>query len=211
MIVTLQSFWDDILSQCDQENFACVSQAQLTTWINCGIEALWAECVIANPNACMKFGGVAITSGNSISVIAAGLTDFAGPRGVDIDLGGGQFARMPTFNFQQRSNVCELSYQFFDDTLMVLPASRANVYPYRVWYIPRPAVLDASIPAGTVSLPPSGQDYVVQDVAAKVRVRLEEDPRPHYEGKKEALQIVQRYMRSLRGNQTIAEVDGVGF
>lgn len=192
---TLLQLRDDVKATSNHDSDAQVSDAQMNTWINGAIRDLWATYV--------KLGKDELTAFSSSFTIASGNTkdlatvagDFLELRAVQ-QLIGSKWQRVPKWRFRTMDDVAALSYRLTGaSTLVIMPDDQATSKTYRILYLPIPTAL--SIDGNTVVLPWGGDRYVVEDVAARVRARHEEDPGPHLAAKTAALEAVRKFLSQL--------------
>jgi hypothetical protein len=221
--VTPNTLITDILAATDQESYglfgnASAGYSQLVSWINNETQNLWQWGRRLNRDAFTSLSSsFTISSGNSISMTAAspagvGITDWMAPRGVDVQFSSSVWSKIGRYNFTTRNNVGFLSYRFLGDTMYIEPADLATTYTYRVWYMTSAPVADDDDRDTAMSLPEGADDYIVQGVAAKIRIKLDDDPSPHLLLQKNAEMEIKSMLQTSGGDQgTIADVrDDVG-
>lgn len=195
------SLVEDALALTDRDVDPAVQPEQLILWVNQELRKVWALIARMNRDEVTKVSAqFSILSGStfSISSSAAGnaaITDFLDFRGLDVNTGtltSPSWLPLSVWRFSDRGAPSRLSYRVRGDTVEIMPATMALTYPYRVWYIYDPASLPDE--ADAISLPMGADEYIAHGVAARIRVRFEEDPILHFGMQKAALEVMQRWL-----------------
>jgi hypothetical protein len=187
--LTPQNVIDGANAATDNDGYTLVTTAQLCDWLNDALTDLWLWAKRCNRDAFTKVtSAFSISSGsNTVSMTAASpglaLTDWGTPRGVDVQVGGGSsminWKKLRLWNFTTRDRVYRLCYRFIGETLWIYPADQAAQYPLRVWYLSNAPVVSSSALSTAFSIPEGAKDFLIQTLAAKIRIRLDDDPAPH--------------------------------
>lgn len=221
---TLQEQIDNIRAATnrDGEGDAGISDAQLTTWIVEDIEELRASLLRSCPDEYCGNGTFTLSGTNAVAVnTVVGSAGFLGIRSVEYDQNNNASARawvpLDEWRFSTRGRYGR-TWRVYGaptgQTLHIEPESPAGAADgtYRLWFITKPAVLTYPANAATVLELPAvgGAKYVTESVAARVRVRLDEDPTPHLQAKQAALMATKFYYadRVLRPSR-IEDVEGL--
>ena len=213
--ITPQAIIDDANALTDNDGYSLISTAQFITWMNNEISTAWQWGMRCNRDAFTSSKEGQITSpANYISITAAGttpgglgVTDFLSVRGVDLKLGDQIYKKIRPWNFVTRDRLIMLSYRAIGENLWLMPPQYSSLYPFRLWYITKaPAAVVGSL-STALSLPTGVDEYVKQGIAAKIRVRLDDDPAPHIQAQAGAQAGVEAWLQSAHGDQgTIADV-----
>lgn len=102
------------------------------------------------------------------------LTRFYRLRGVDRQEGG-SWITVRRYQHQERNDLNRLSYRVMGGNLHFEP-SGSTAGSYRVWFVPEPDPLTSD--SGTVDGWNGWEEWIVEDVCAKIAVKGEEDARP---------------------------------
>ena len=211
--ITPQAIIDDANALTDNDGYSLISTAQFIAWMNNEISTAWQWGMRRNRDAFTSSKEGQITSpANYISITAAaptglGVTDFLSVRGVDLKLGDQIYKKIRPWNFVTRDRLIMLSYRAIGENLWLMPPQYSSLYPFRLWYITKaPAAVVGSL-STALSLPTGVDEYVKQGIAAKIRVRLDDDPAPHLQAQAGAQAGVEAWLQSAHGDQgTIADV-----
>lgn len=211
--ITPQQIIDDVEAITDNDGYDLISDVQLVAWMNNEMSTMWQWGVRCSRDAFTKSKEGQIAAGNNyISITAAaptglGVTDFLSLRDVDLKVGNGYYKKLRPFNFATRDRVVQLSHRLIGEDLWLNPPNYAALYPFRIWYLSKAPAASATALDAALSLPTGGDEYVKQGMAAKVRVRLDDDPSPHLAAQEAAKRGVEAWLASSRGAQgTIADV-----
>jgi hypothetical protein len=210
--ITPQAIIDDANALTDNDGYSLISTAQFIAWMNNEISTAWQWGMRCNRDAFTSNKEGQITSpANYISITATaptglGVTDFLSVRGVDLKLGDQIYKKIRPWNFVTRDRLIMLSYRAIGENLWLMPPQYSSLYPFRLWYITKaPAAAVGSL-STALSLPTGVDEYVKQGMAAKVRIRLDEDPAPHLEAQAQARAGTEAWLQSAHGDQgTIAD------
>lgn len=217
--ITPQAIIDDALRLTDQDAYGILGNAgdgypTLVAWINNELTTLWQWAKRVNRDVFTKVTGTLTmpAGASTMSMIAAApagaaLTDFGSPRGVDVQTSTDCWRKLKLYNFVTRDRVGLLSYRFVGDTIYLQPAAQATEYPFRVWYLFSAPVVTTGTLANAISIPEGSDEYIKQGVAAKIRIRLEDDPTVHRQLQQAAKLEVQATLATAHGDQiAIADV-----
>jgi len=210
--ITPQAIIDDVNALTDNDGYSLISTAQYIAWMNNEMSTAWQWGMRCNRDAFTSNKEGQITSpANYISITATaptglGVTDFLSVRGVDLKLGDQAYKKIRPWNFVTRDRLIMLSYRAIGENLWLMPPQYSSLYPFRLWYITKaPAAAVGSL-STALSLPTGVDEYVKQGMAAKVRIRLDEDPAPHFEAQAQARAGTEAWLQSAHGDQgTIAD------
>jgi hypothetical protein len=220
--ITAQQIIDEVGFLTDNDGYTLFTPAQLCDQINCELTTLWQWAIRCNRDAFTKVtSSFQLGAGvQTISMIAASpglaLADWKAPRGVDVQVGGGSsmanWRKLRLWNFTARDRISRLSYRFLGETLWIMPPDQASQYPLRVWYIFDAPQVSSSALTTPISIPDGADDYVKQGLAARIRVRLDDDPAPHLQQQQDARREVEADLASSKGDQgSIADVSEDGY
>jgi hypothetical protein len=217
--ITPQAIIDDVLELTDQASYGLFGSASdgyptLVRWINNELTTLWQWGKRVNRDVFTTVSGsLSMPSGaNTMSMTAeapagAAITDWGSPRGVDVSTSTGNWRKLKLYSFVARDHVGLLSYRFVGDTLWLLPADQATTYSFRVWYLYSAPVVTTATLATAIDIPEGSDEYIKQGVAAKMRLRLDDDPSLHYGLQKQSRAEVSATLATAHGDQiTIADV-----
>jgi hypothetical protein len=160
-----------------------VTQPQIYAWVNEEYQMLRRRLADLVPDLYTAISAdIVVTSpASSFGVVGSGLalTDFGKLRIVERKEGGYYFP-IPLAPFLNADITGTVSYRPRGTgaavTIDLFPAVLASA-TYRVKYVTKPAVLAAA--GSTVDLPDGGERVIIERVAARVRVRLDDDPTAH--------------------------------
>ena len=211
--ITPQAIIDDANALTDNDGYSLISTAQFIAWMNNEMSTAWQWGMRCNRDAFTSNKEGQITSpANYISITATaptglGVTDFLSVRGVDLKLGDQIYKKIRPWNFVTRDRLIMLSYRAIGENLWLMPPQYSSLYPFRLWYITKaPAAVAGSL-STALSIPTGVDEYVKQGIAAKIRVRLDDDPAPHLQAQADARAGVEAWLQSAHGDQgTIADV-----
>jgi hypothetical protein len=212
---TPQALIDGANAITDQDGYSLISTAQFVEWMNNELTTMWQWARRCNRDAFTKVSAAltlpttGIMSMTAAAPTGAAITDWSSPRGVDVQLAADRWKKVRLWSFVTRDRVGLLSYRFLGDSLYLLPVEQANSYSVRVWYLfsaPQAAVGSLST---AMSIPDGGDEYIKQGIAAKIRIRLEDDPTPHQQAQAAAKLATESFLGSSKGDQgAIADVSG---
>ena len=210
--ITPQAIIDDVNALTDNDGYSLISTAQYIAWMNNEMSTAWQWGMRCNRDAFTSNKEGQITApANYISITATaptglGVTDFLSVRGVDLKLGDQAYKKIRPWNFVTRDRLIMLSYRAIGENLWLMPPQYSSLYPFRLWYITKaPAAVVGSL-STALSLPTGVDEYVKQGIAAKIRVRLDEDPAPHLQAQTQARAGTEAWLQSAHGDQgTIAD------
>lgn len=160
-----------------------VTDPQLFVWLAEHVRALHSmasrECksqyTLSTTFAIASGSIVTVGSGALAGLAAADYLDF---RGLDLDAGGGYYTPLKPLNFRGRGTVDGRRYMLRGNTIELYPTLNA-VGTYRLWYLG--TVMSVTVPIASTSftLPEGGDLWLSEALAARIRVRLQQDPSPH--------------------------------
>jgi hypothetical protein len=217
--ITPQQIIDDCLALTDQDGYGLFGSSGdnypiLVRWINNELTTLWQWGRRVNRDAFTKVSSSLIIPSGSYTMsmtaaapAGAAITDWGSPRGVDVATSTDSWRKLKLYNFVTRDHVGLLSYRFIGDTIHLQPANQASNYYFRVWYLYSAPVVTTATLATSISIPDGSDEYIKQGVAAKMRIKLDDDPTPHYALQQQAKLEVQATLATGHGDQvTIADV-----
>lgn len=160
------------------------------------VRNLWTLCVRLNPDEYTKTSpSFTIPTGNQHVLgtgATAAVTDFLSLRSLEYDIGGGHFTPLRPYRFRDRGAPGRLGYRIFGKTIDIQPSELASSWTFRAKYVYQPVFgTDVGV---ALDLPMGGDDYVAEEIAAKLRVRFEESPDDHLTAKLLAMQVVTRFL-----------------
>lgn len=198
----------DILNLTDEDGYSRITNDLLVPWINNELTTLWQWASRINRDVFTKVSSaLSIPAGqNYFSMTAAGptgagITDWKSPRGVDVQITTNIWKRVPMWKFNTRDRTAMLAYRFLGETLWVYPVDQAQSYQFRVWYLYDAPQVSVGSLSSAISIPDGADEYIKQGVAAKVRVRLQDDPTPHYAAQAQAKDQIESDLKVSRGGQ----------
>jgi hypothetical protein len=204
---TPQTLIDDVLALTNEDGYSLVTNAQLCAWINAELTAAWSWIPRSNRDIITKstsqFSMTSATISMTASAPALALTDFLHPRGVDVLVGTDEWQPIRKWNFSTRNQIYSMCYRFIGDVLYIYPTDQYSTYPFRVWYIHMAPAVSSSALSTAFSLPLGLDEYIKQGVAAKLRMRLDDQAAEHRQLQAEARQNVQALLRTAKGDQGI--------
>jgi hypothetical protein len=212
--VTAQQIIDEVNFLTDNDGYSLYTPDQLCAQINCELTTMWQWASRCNRDAFTKVtNSFQLGAGvQSISMTAnspgLALTDFKSPRGVDVQVSSGAlWKKIRLWNFTTRDRIYRLCYRFIGESLWIMPASMAPQYPLRVWYTFGAPQVSSGTLTTPISIPDGSDDYVKQGLAARIRVRLDDDPSPHLSQQAQARQECEADLATYKGDQgSIADV-----
>jgi len=213
--ITPQAIIDDCLSLCDQDGYGLFGSSDdkypiLVRWINNELTTLWQWGKRVNRDVFTKVtGSLTMPAGaytmsmTAAAPAGAAITDWGSPRGVDVSTSTSNWRKLKLYNFVTRDHVGLLSYRFIGDTLWLQPTDQAASYPFRVWYLYSAPVVTTATLANAISIPEGSDEYIKQGVVAKMRIKLDDNPAPHYALQQQARSEVTATLTSAHGDQII--------
>ena len=218
-----QALIDGANSLTDNDGYNLVSATQFVDWINNELTTAWGWMGRSNRDIITKvtsqFSIVPPQDVNGISMTASSpgltLTDFSYPRGVEVLVTGNMWKPIRKWSFTTRNQTYSLCYRFIGETMLVQPYDQSTSYPYRVWYVFSPPVVavngGGTLVNTAISIPANLDEYIKQGLAAKIRIRLDDDPAPHWQAQGVVKQQLMAWLRTNSGDQSvIADVDREG-
>lgn len=220
--ITPQAIIDDVNALTDNDGYSLVSPTQLCAWINNELTSAWGWIGRSNRDILTKvtsqFQIAAPQDVNGISMTAASpglaLADFQYPRGVEVLVNTTTWKPIRKWSFVTRNQISSLTYRFIGETMIVQPYDQATSYPMRVWYVFKAPTVSAGALTTPISIPDNLDEYIKQGVAAKMRVRLDDDPGPHLQAQANTKQQLVAWLRTNSGDQSVIadrDVEGAWF
>lgn len=217
-----QAIIDDVNALTDNDGYSLVSNAQLCAWINNELTSAWGWIGRGNRDILTKvtaqFSIVPPQDVNGISMTAAApglaLTDFQYPRGVEVLVSTNTWKPIRKWSFVTRNQIWSITYRFEGETMIVQPYDQATSYPMRIWYVFKAPQVSSSALSTPISIPDNLDEYIKQGVAAKVRIRLDDDPAPHLQAQGIAKQQLMAWLRTNAGDQSVIadrDVEGAWY
>lgn len=178
MSTTLESLREQVRQRADMVNSEFVSDSELNQYISDSYAELYDLLVLKFEDYYLTESTFTVASGAESYTLP---TDFYKLRGVDKDLGSGDYVELRPFNFIDRNKdpvyeayngVCSVRYRILGSTLRFTPADQAPG-DYRLWYVPRFTALTTD--ASTVDGVNGWEVYIVTDAAIKCLQKEESD------------------------------------
>jgi len=190
MATTLTQFRTRVRERANMEGSQFVTDTELTGYINSSASELYDLLVSRFADYYLSDTAVTVTTGSSIPLPV----NFYKLRGLDLDLGGGDYQTLRQFNFNERNKatddlrvlqrgVSQLRYRVQGNTISLTPADQAT-NSYRVWFVPLMPLLVAD--ADSFDGVNGWEEYVVVDAAIKC-LQKEESSTTDLERQKGAL------------------------
>lgn len=149
-----------------------VPTVTLDRMLNASLKRLYRLLVAANRDFYVT-GPTTVTITSGLGTLP---TDFWLVLGVEADAGGGDYRKLPRFNFAERNRcqstlqIWECGYRVAGASLRIFPPSSGSV---RLWYVPAPtALVNAS---DTWDGYAGFEDWAIVDTAIRIRTKFEED------------------------------------
>jgi hypothetical protein len=191
-LATLTELLADIRAATDHDTDTAVTDAQLTSWINQEYFAVRRVLGDVAPTLYTAATTFSIVAGNTYTIVAA---DFSKVRRLERS-NGSSYDPMRVASAVDPEGSCDYTFLERSTVLEIYP-SNAAVTSYRLNYITKPAKLTAG--ADVCDVPEGVERVIVEKVAARVRIRLEEDPSPHLQAASAALQEAKSYLQKRYG------------
>jgi len=190
MATTLTQFRTRVRERANMEGSQFVTDTELTGYINSSASELYDLLVSRFADYYLSDTAVTVTTGSSIPLPV----NFYKLRGLDLDLGGGDYQTLRQFNFNERNKatddlrvlqrgVSQLRYRVQGNTISLTPADQAT-NRYRIWFVPLMPLLVAN--ADSFDGVNGWEEYVVVDAAIKC-LQKEESSTTDLERQKGAL------------------------
>jgi len=190
MATTLTQFRTRVRERANMEGSQFVTDVELTGYINSSASELYDLLVSRFADYYLSDTAVTVTTGSSIPLPV----NFYKLRGLDLDLGGGDYQTLRQFNFSERNKatddlrllrrgVSQLRYRVQGNTISLTPADQAT-NSYRVWFVPLMPLLVAD--ADSFDGVNGWEEYVAVDAAIKC-LQKEESSTTDLERQKGAL------------------------
>jgi hypothetical protein len=210
-MATLATVLTSIRTATDQdETTGPISDTQLTAWVNEVYPALFRELADLIPDFFTTItADFTLAAGvSTVTTTTLGINTTLGkPRVLERKSGSGT-AYMP-LNYIRAYNAgwpARLGWRFLGGTTFHLLPPGSAPGTYRLQYLRKALTL-----AGTdaIDLPDGGDRVLIEDVAALVRPRLQQDPAPHLAARKRAWDLLVASLRPQHGSpQSIIDVTG---
>lgn len=184
MTITLTQLIAQSRQRADMENSQFVTDAELTTYINSSIAELHDLLIGAyDSDYSLRSVSFTTTSGTSDYALPNGTNYSAAPsfyklRGVDIALYGSEYVNIQAFNFNERNNNINatwneaIRYRLVGSNITFSPAPTGTMN-CRLWYLP----VATKLASGGDTLDDLNQysEYVIVDAAIKCMQKEESD------------------------------------
>jgi hypothetical protein len=215
MILTLAQIRTQARQRADMEISQFVTDSELTNYVNSSIAELYDILVSRFEDYYILDTPQTVANGASELTIPA---DFYKLKGLDYDVGGGQYETVRSFQFVERNETFDpgfgtlprMRYRVLGSVIKLTPPEFAPGN-YRIWYIPRftPLVLDADTFDGINGW----TEYVVVDCAIKMLNKEESDASAFREQKQKLLDRIEAMAadRDAGEPQTIVDMSTVNF
>lgn len=192
-----------------------VTDAQLLIWLSEHVRALHSMAARICKSQYTLNASFVITAGASSVTVGAGAlaavaaNTYLDFRGVDFDVGGGNFKPLKPLNFRGRGFVDGRRYLLRGDTIDLYPTINA-AGTYRLWYLGTPMTVTIPVAATSFVLPEGADLWLSEQISARIRVRFQQDPTPHLNLAKLYWETIIRPWLLTRNNadtQVIAQVE----
>lgn len=178
---TLSQLRTEVRQRADQENSDFITDTELTSYINTGYANLYDLLVRAFSDQYMATPETFTLSGTNIRALPS---DFYLLRGLDYDLGGGEYVALAKYNFLERNRYRRSvartlrghptrQYRVLGSNIYIEPESQANG-DYRLWYVPNITLLSSD--SDTVDGVNGWEEYIILDAAIRCMIKEESDP-----------------------------------
>jgi len=210
-MATLATVLTAIRTATDQdETTGPVSDTQLTAWVNEVYPTLFRQLADLIPDFFTTItADFTLAAGvSTVTTTTLGINTTLGkPRVLERKSGSGVTYRpLPYLRALNAGWPRRLSWRFIGNTTFHLlpPASAQGTY--RLQFLRKALVLAGTDP---IDLPDGGDRVLIEDVAALVRPRLQQDPAPHLEARKRAWDLLVASLKPEHGSpQSIIDVTG---
>lgn len=178
--MNLQELITQVRRRADMENTQFVTDIEVIDYINSSASELYDILVSKFEDYYTKDPlNFTISTGNTFELPS----DFYKLRGVDRDFGGGNYAALERFNFNQRNRQnlsvqrpvtrnTSARYRIFGNKLLITPELSAQG-DYRLWYVPQYQPL--TLLPDELDVVMGWEEYVIVDAAIKCMQKEESD------------------------------------
>lgn len=195
-MATLSGLQADIRAATDHDSDTQVTDAQLLVWINKEYFRLRRIIGDVAPKLYSAQVTFTISSGNTYAIVASDFERIYKLERLNV---GSSYDPMVVANELDPEVIPDGAVAAFLErgaTLEIYPSTAASA-SYRLTYTTKPTALASAGDACTV--PEGAEEVIVQRVAARVRIRFEEDPSPHQALAAEALAEVRSFIQRRYG------------
>lgn len=201
----------DIRASTDHDSDTQVTDAQLWPWISSSYHVLRRKIADIAPELFTGISADLTVAAGASTIALSSITDLGKIRTVERK-DGSVYTALPLAPFEHGSHPAHLSWRLRAavgaDVVDLAPADLAPG-TYRVRYLTKGVAINDS--GDNLILPEGGDRVVVEEVAARVRVRFEEDPTPHLVAAKAAWEELRQGLVRLYANTSIPIVDVRGW
>jgi len=175
---TLANIRTRVRERCDMENSNFISSTELLSFINASYGEFYEIIVSRFEDYFVEDSDFTLASGVSTYTLP---TDFFKFRGLDRELGGGEYQTLTKFNFAERNSVnrnyrrlsaypYSIQYRIVGDEIRIVPKSSA-AGDYKLWYVPvfTPLVSESD----TVDGYNGWEEYIIIDASIKCLAKEE--------------------------------------
>lgn len=215
MILTLAQIRTQARQRADMEVSQFVTDSELTSYVNASIAELYDILVSRFEDYYILDTTATVANGADTITLPA---DFYKLKGLDYDVGGGQYETVRSFQFIERNETYDpgfgtfprMRYRVLGPVLKLTPPDFAPGN-YRIWYIPRFASLVND--TDTFDGINGWTEYVIVDCAIKMLNKEESDAGPFREQKQKLLDRIEAMAtdRDAGEPQTIVDLSTVNF
>lgn len=185
IVKTAQQIIDAARPAIRHDTDSQVTDPQLLIWLGEHVRGLHSMAARLARGMYTQSARFTLQSGNSVTIQSAPLDSvpantYLDFRGIDYDISGGYYAPMQPLPFRSRAGGSGRQYMLRGNTIDLFPSQNATGN-YRLWYLAAP--MTATVPAAITSfnLPEGGDMWLSEALAARSRVRFQQDPTPHLE------------------------------
>lgn len=185
IVKTAQQIIDAARPAIRHDTDSQVTDAQLLIWLGEHVRGLHSMSARLARGMYTQSARFTLQSGNSVTIQSAPLDSvpantYLDFRGIDYDISGGYYAPMQPLPFRSRAGGSGRQYMLRGNTIDLFPSQNATGN-YRLWYLAAP--MTATVPTAITSfnLPEGGDMWLSEALAARSRVRFQQDPTPHLE------------------------------
>ena len=214
MILTLAQIRTQARQRADMEGSNFVPDTELTSYVNASIAELYDILVSRFEDYYILDTTATVTSGSDSFALPA---SFYKLKGLDFDIGGGQYETVRAFQFIERNENYNagtsstlMRYRILGGNIKLSPLSEA-AGNYKLWYIPRftALVLDSDSFDGINGW----NEYVIVDCAIKMLNKEESDSSAFVAQKKALLDRIEAMAsdRDAGEPQSIVDLSTVNF
>lgn len=215
MILTLAQIRTQARQRADMEISQFVTDSELTNYVNSSIAELYDILVSRFEDYYILDTTATVANGADTIALPA---DFYKLKGLDYDVGGGQYETVRSFQFVERNETYDpgfgtfprMRYRVLGSVLKLTPPDFAPG-DYRIWYIPRFTALVND--ADTFDGINGWTEYVIVDCAIKMLNKEESDASAFREQKQKLLDRIEAMAtdRDAGEPQTIVDLSTINF